>query len=321
MTGRIPPIDYAATAIRPAYATLPESVRRRIAEALGGEPVEVAIAGGGFTTGFAARVRAASGAELFVKAAGPLTPEVHDVYQLEARVNTVLPLAVPAPALRFHAEIDEWTVVGFEALQGKPVTLPMQAEKLDLMLRAWADAVDALNPPSPSLIASGVTPKSTRTLCNFQTVAGGAQRPFELPSALTGRWDELAEIETGVDQIFVTDQVTHGDLRPDNMVVGERQAWICDWNKLRFMPPWVDTVCLLATAHGDGHDAERLFWNHPTASGVSNEELDTLLAAITGAMLLGWQDAPRRIVSPAIQDHMRWTGLATADWLAARRSW
>jgi hypothetical protein len=315
------PLDYAATAIRPAYPTLPESVRARISAELGGEPVAVAVAGGGFTTGFAGRVRSASGSELFVKAAGPLTPEVRNAYRDEARVTAALPPEIPAPRVQFHVDIDDWTVTGFEALQGKPVTLPLGAAALERMLEAWAAAAKALNPPPPELVASGIRPKTADNLSVFQKIASGEVSPIPLPPKLQGRSTELADIETGIDQILITDQVTHGDLRPDNCFLGRERAWICDWTKPRYTPPWVDTVNVLIVARGDGHDAERIFWSHPTADGVSGGQLDTMLAAITGALFNGWDEAPRRIVSPAIHVHMRWAAMAAADWLAQRRGW
>jgi hypothetical protein len=315
------PLDYAATAIRPSYESLPAPVRARVAAALGGAPTAVTVAGGGFTTGFAGRVRAASGAELFIKAAGPYPPEVHGLYRDEGRVTAALPPEVPAPAVRFHDDVDDWTVTGFEALQGEPFTLPMRPEALDLMLEAWAVAAAALNPPPPALVATGIRPKTAENLRVFQKIANGEEAPIALPPQLQGRSAELAAVEAGIDRVFVTDQVTHGDLRPDNCFLGRDRAWICDWSKPRYAPPWVDTVNLLIVAHGDGHDAERLFWSHPTADGVSGDELDTVLAAITGALLDGWDDAPRTIVSPAIHTHMRWAALAAADWLARRRGW
>lgn len=318
MTGAL---NLADTAIRPAYDSLPGVVRRRITTELGSEPTEVAIAGGGFTTGFAARIRASSGAEAFVKAAGPLTPEVREAYRMEARYTAALPPEAPAPAVLFHADVDDWTVTGFEALQGDPVTLPLKPDTLDLMLATWARTVEFINPPPPAWIATGIRPKTADNLSCFQAVAGGAMLPFELPPPLAGRWDELARIESGIDPLLVSNEVTHGDLRPDNMVVGARQAWICDWTKPRRLPAWIDTVCFLTAAHGDGHDADRLFWTHPTAVGVTDEALDTVLAAIAGALLHGWPDAPARVVSPAIKTLMQWNGLATADWLARRRGW
>jgi hypothetical protein len=315
------PLDYAATAIRPAYESLPASVHARIAAELGGEPVAVTVAGGGFTTGFAGRVRSASGAELFVKAAGPLTPEVRDAYRSEAKVTAALPPELPAPSVRFHADIDDWTVTGFEALQGKPVTLPLGPAALDRMLEAWAVAAKALNPPPPELVATGIRPKTADNLSVFQKMASGDIPPIPLPPKLQGRSTELADIESGFARMLITDQVAHGDLRPDNFFLGHDRAWICDWTKPRYTPPWIDTVNVLIVAHGDGHDAERRFWAHPTAEGVTGDELDTALAAITGALLNGWDGAPARIVSPAIHDHMCWAASAAADWLVQRRGW
>ncbi|MFG3338973.1 phosphotransferase [Glycomyces sp. NPDC048151] len=314
------PPDFAATAIRPAYETLPDAVRARIAAELGGEPAAISIAGGGFTTGFAGRVRSAGG-ELFIKAAGPLTPEVRDAYRDEARVTAALPPEIPAAKVRFHADIDDWTVTGFQALHGKPMTLPLHPDDLDRMLDAWALTADALNPPPPALVASGIRPKTAENLSVFQKIANGDTPPVPLPPKLQGRTADLAAIETGIERIFVTDQVTHGDLRPDNFFLGHDRAWICDWTKPRYTPPWVDTVNVLIIANGDGHDADRLFWQHSTAEGVTADELDTALAAITGALLDGWDEAPARIVSPAIHGHMRWAAGAAADWLAQRRGW
>ena len=58
-----------------------------------------------------------------------------------------------------------------------------------------------------------------------------------------------------------------------------------------------------------------------TAKGVTGDRLDTVLAAVTGGLLRGWADRPEHVVSPAIDDLMRWSGLAAADWLAQRRGW
>jgi Ser/Thr protein kinase RdoA (MazF antagonist) len=223
--------------------------------------------------------------------------------------------------MRFQAEVADWTVVGFEAVDGGPVTLPMRPETLDLMLRAWAEAVEALNPPTTEVTAHGPKVKTAEKFTWFQDVAAGELAPFALPQRLHGRWEELAELERGLGRIFATEQITHGDLRPDNMIAGADRAWVCDWNRLRYMPPWIDTVNLLTVAQGDGHDADRLFWAHPTARKVAEEELDTALAAITGALLQAWPEAPQRTVSPAIKDHMRWAGAATAEWLGRRRGW
>ncbi|MCD0445231.1 phosphotransferase [Glycomyces sp. A-F 0318] len=317
-----PTVPYDATAVRAAWETLPAFVRDRVVGELGGAPAEVRMAGGGFSGGFAARVRAESGAELFVKAAGRDRSWALDAYRQEARVNPALPDGVPAPRLEFAADFEDWTVLGFEAVDGRAPTLPMSPRDLDLMLEAWAEAAAALAPAPRSLLDIGVRADPIGDkLRQFTGVASGSQRPFPVPAVLEGRVDDLAALESGIEEALRADSVTHFDLRPDNMVLGADRAWICDWNWVQVHATWFDTACLLVAAHGDGHDADALFWKHPTAAGVAAEQLDTALASIAGYYL--GESAGDLIpdVSPYIRRHQRWSGLAAADWLAARRSW
>ncbi|WP_205327940.1 phosphotransferase family protein [Glycomyces sp. YM15] len=317
--GAPPSLD--ATANRPSYADLPAPVRHRIARELGDEPDSIRIAGGGFTKGFAARVRSGSGTEYFIKAAGPKTPEVQAMYRQEARYSAALPSGVPAPEVVFTDEVEDWTVTGFEAVQGDPVTLPMAPETVRQLLDAWAQAADALDPPPTALVQLGIGVKTGRSLKAFNAVASGEQPPFALPPRLQGRIDELAAFEAQIDTVIASDRISHTDLRPDNMLIGDGRAWICDWTSPRYMAPWVDTTLMLLTVHGDGHDADSLFWRHPTAVEVTDEQLDTMLAAMTGGLLRGWSDRPENLISPAVDHMMRWSGLAAADWLANRRGW
>lgn len=317
-----PPVPYDATAVRPAYDALPAAVHEQIAKQLGGEPVSVTTAGGGFTGGFAARVRAASGAELFVKATGEHLPHIHRAYLQEARINPALPDSVPAPRLHFADSVDDWIVLGFEAVDGRAVDLPIAPHDLDLMLDAWAKAAAALRPPPQAILDQGVEPRPIdEALRRFTAVTAGEIDPFPLPSALEGRIDELAALDSQLEEAIKADEVMHFDLRPDNMIVGAGRAWICDWNWLDIRAAWFDTANFLALAYGDGHDAERLFWAHPTASDATDEQLDVVLAALTGYYLAQSQFDLIDGVSPYIRQHQRWCGLAAADWLAERRGW
>ncbi|GAA1674275.1 hypothetical protein GCM10009830_20850 [Glycomyces endophyticus] len=315
-------VPYDSTAVRTGWETLPEPVRAAVVKELGGAPAEIRMAGSGFSGGFAARLTSESGAELFVKAAGADRSWALAAYRQEARVNTALPAGVPAPRLEFAADFDDWTVLGFEAVDGRAPTLPMSPRDLDLMLEAWAQAAAALTPAPQALLGLGVTavPIDDK-LRQFTGVAAGRTAPFFVPAPLEGRVDELAALESGIDEAMESDAVTHFDLRPDNMVLGADRAWICDWNWVQVHSPWFDTVCLLVAAHGDGHDADALFRRHPTAAGVTAEELDTALASITGYYLGESAQDPIPDVSPYLRAHQRWSGLAAADWLARRRGW
>lgn len=312
------PVPYAATAVRPAYDTLPIAVRERIVKELGGMPMAVELAGGGF----AARVRSESGAELFIKAAGPLLPYVAASHWREALINPALPEGVPTPRLRFSHEVEDWIVLGFATVNGRAVDLPMTPGDLDLMLRAWAMAAELLSPVPQTLLDAGVTRDGIGdALRRFTGVAAGREEPFPLPPRLADRVDELAALDSQLDEAVRADAMIHFDLRPDNMIVGADRAWICDWNGVGVHATWFDTACFLVAAHGDGHDAEALFWTHPTAEGLAGERLEIALAAITGYYLAQSRRAPVAGASPYLRVHQRWSGLAAADWLANRRNW
>lgn len=317
-----PTVPYDATAIRDTWSTLPPHLQERVIAEIGGKPADIRMAGGGFSGGFAARVRAESGAELFIKAAGPDRPFSLHALRQEARVNPALPQGVPAPRLEFAADIDDWIVLGFEVVDGRAPTLPMNPRDLGLMLDAWAQAAAALTPAPQALLDLGVSASPVdHQLRQFAFVDAGGIDKFPVPPVLDSRWTELAELEQGIDAALTADSVMHFDLRPDNMVVGADQAWICDWNGVQVHSTWFDTACFLIPAHGDGHDADALFWSHPTAAGVRPDELDTALASIIGYYLSQAAQPLIPKVSPYIRTHQRWSGLAAADWLAKRRGW
>jgi hypothetical protein len=317
-----PTVPYDATAIRDTWETLPQPVRERITAELGGAPADIRMAGGGFSGGFAARLRAESGTELFVKAAGGDKTFALSAYRQEARVNQALPEGVPAPRLEFAADFEDWTVLGFEAVDGCAPTLPMDPRDLALMLDAWAEAAAHLTPAPRQLLDLGVKAHPIDDkLRQFTGVASGTQHPFPVPPALEGRVDELADLESHIEEAMTADAVMHFDLRPDNMIVGAERAWICDWNWVQVHAPWFDTACFLVAAHGDGHDADGLFWSHATAKDVTADQLDTGLAAITGYYLGESAQPPIADVSPYLRAHQRWSGLAAADWIAQRRGW
>jgi hypothetical protein len=317
-----PTVPYDATAVRDSWSTLPPYVQERITAELGGEPADIRMAGGGFSGGFAARVRAETGAELFIKAAGSDRPFSLAACRQEARVNPALPQGVPAPHLEFAADFEDWIVLGFEVVDGRAPTLPMSRRDLDLMLDAWAKAAAALTPAPQALLDLGVSAVPIdHNLRQFTGIAAGDADPFQLPPVFEDRIDQLAELEKDIDTALTADSVMHFDLRPDNMILGADQAWICDWNWVQVHSTWFDTACFLVAAHGDGHDADALFRAHPTAAGVTPDQLDTALASITGYYLGRAAEPPIADVSPYMRAHQRWSGLVAADWLAQRRGW
>lgn len=317
------PVPYDATADRPGYHTLPAEVRAEITHQLGSEPVHIAKAGGGFTGGFAGILTGADESRIFVKSAGPHTPFVASSYSAEATISPLLPEAVPRPRMRFASQVGEWVVLGFEAIEGRAARLPISPDDLTLMLDAWAAAAEALTPAPQPLLDLGL-PRFTEvvgdTFENFAAVVSG-----ELPApdlqGFPDRFEELARLEAGMKAVLDVDAVHHGDLRPDNMILTDGRALICDWNNPVIGSPILDTIAFLVVAHGDGHDSQSLLKAHPSMAGVSDEEVDIVLAAIAGYYLCNGDKPLLENVSRYIRKHQRWNGLATLDWLASRRGW
>ncbi|GAA4925036.1 phosphotransferase family enzyme [Stackebrandtia albiflava] len=315
------PVRYDATAVRLGFGDLPEAVRAEIAAHLGGPPVTVRSAGGGFTGGFAAVVTSGTGRCMFVKATGPDLPFVVDAYSREAHNNTALPDTVPSPRMRFSAQVHDWVVLGFDAVDGTAPALPLTVAQWRLMLDAWARAAEALTPAPEPLRALGIPHMTGRGLHHFTDVAAGTTPPDPLPPLAVTHLTALAELEAVMPRAVAADAVTHGDLRPDNMILTGDRALICDWTALEVAACWFDTIALLIVAHGEGHDADTWLRRHPTVAGVTDEQIDSVLAAITGYYLVNSGRPPIDRVSPHLRAHQRWNGLAALDWLASRRGW
>ncbi|CAM3427757.1 phosphotransferase [Stackebrandtia soli] len=317
------PVPYEATAVRIGVDELPADVRAEIAAQIGGPIASVRMAGGGFSGGFAAIVTAETGRRMFVKASGPDLPFVLNAYTAEAHISALLPDEIPAPRLQFSSQVDEWVVLGFEAIDGKAPRIPISPDEWTLMLRAWETAADALTPIPASLRDYPLPNWATEDLSGFQRFTATASGDISptIPERFATHVDELAALDSHINAAVTADAVMHGDLRPDNMVLRENDAVICDWNWPCVGAPWFDTVALLVPAHAEGHDADGMFWKHSTSAGVDGEQLDTVLAAIAGYYLAGSQEPPPYRVSPHIRAHQRWSALATLDWLANRRGW
>lgn len=318
------PVPYHATAQRIGWDDLPTMVRDDITAHLGGPPGTIHLAGGGFTGGFAAVVTAADGTALFVKAAGPQMPFVVRSHQREAHVNPALPTGVPVPRLRFASQIGDWVVLGMTAVPGRAPRLPMSPTEVDIMLRAWADSVAALREPGAALLDLGLPELIDDlgdTVRRFTAMAAGEAELRLLPAGYRDHVGELAELESDLRAAISGPGVTHGDLRPDNMILAGDTAWICDWNWPAHGAAFFDTICFLVVAFIDGHDGDALLRRHPTSAGVADEQIDSALAAIAGYYLHQAQQPPFTHVSPHLRTHQRHNGLAALGWLARRRDW
>jgi hypothetical protein len=278
----LPPVPYDATAVRPDWAQLPSALREAIERRLGAPVLSAASAGGGFTRGFAAVLRTATGGRAFVKAA-PSDEPLADWYAREAAVTAALPSPVRAARPRWAMHAADHFVLCLDAVDGRVPALPWRAADLDAVLQAWATAAEALRRPSPQLLSLGLPnlPDVLRgDLAHWSGIAAGRDPMPPGPPCRLTRVAELAALEQALPEYAAGDGMVHGDLRLDNVLLDpDGAAWLCDWTWPCLGAPWFDTVTLLVTAYASGLDVDRLLAGHPTAHGVPAEAVDGALAA------------------------------------------
>ncbi len=302
------------TARRLEWPHLPREVRTLVEQRLGSRVVDARSQNSGFTPGFASRVTGADGSRLFVKAASKVAQrQFAAAYAEEARKLRLLPASIPAPRLLWVHEDDLWVVLGFEDVAGHTPNRPWVAGEL-------ARCLD-------TLVAVDTTTRSVP--------AGLALVPLhaDLPTLLTGwslvrayrpDWphlDEVEELARSFASLPDADHFVHADARDDNFILADDgRTLLCDWNWPCLGPRWVDTVMLLASAHGDGVDADPYLAAHPLTADVPDDHVDAWLAALCGFMVES-DERPVPASSPFLGVHRRWWAAATWSWLAARRSW
>lgn len=135
-------------AIRPRWSDLPTSVRATLEARLNSRLAEVHGVTGGFTPGMASVLRADTGERFFVKATSPRpNPSAPDAYRREAQVAQALPDGLPTPRLLWWGEVEEWTMLVFEYVEGV-TPRPTEPSDLHQVLRA-VETLARLLTPSP----------------------------------------------------------------------------------------------------------------------------------------------------------------------------
>lgn len=307
-----------ATARRPTWVQLPAAVRHRIESLAGADVVDSWSAGTGFTPGFASRLDLADESRIFVKA-GVSADDSHGwnlgrAYREEARKLQSLPDGIGAPALLWHLDEviaeQQWVVLCFAYAEGAPPRRPWRVDQLDLVLAKIADMAPVLAHPPAGL-------ELTTFAEDF------AEYPAWI-SHVRSRDGESSWLQTvealaheSVDRCAGSG-FQHLDLRDDNLVIGrDGRVWICDWNSPSLAAPWLDLVCVLISARGDGHDCDAILAVHPLTREVDPRSIDALLALLW-LYFTNRCEAEVPMHSPHLRDHQAWYRDATRIWLEGR---
>ena len=122
-----------AQGVRLHWEDLPARIRAAVEGWLGEPVIEAATQTGGFSPGVAARLRAASGRRVFLKAVGhEPNPDSAPMHRREIRIAAALPATAPAPRLLWS--LDEgpggWVALLYEDIAGRQPRIPWREEEL-----------------------------------------------------------------------------------------------------------------------------------------------------------------------------------------------
>ncbi len=328
---------YERTAQRPGWGELPPAVRRRIEGRAGAEVAGVAVAGGGFTRGFAGLLDLADGTSVFVKAAShAIRPIAASSYAREAEVLRALPPEVPAPALLWSERLDDWQVLATTAVPGARMPgQPWTSPDLVAAVHACETYAAALRASPPDLELAPMTAGMLEDAWSqwFADLAAGRSSSRLITPWATDNLGRLHDLVQAAAEALVGNDPGHNDLRPDNILIDRGGvAWICDWNWLALGPAWTDLVGLLVTVHADHRhdagavvDADRVLAESWPSDGlerrdavVVDERVDSFLALIAAFMGAQADDPVPDIASSWLAAHRAYFGSVALSWLEHR---
>jgi aminoglycoside phosphotransferase (APT) family kinase protein len=286
-------------------------VRRLVEDRFGTKFVEAVSADAGFTPGCASVLTGADGRRLFLKAASKKAQRPFAAaYREEIRKLRGLPPGLPVPTLLWSHEDDLWVLLALEHVDGRHPERPWNRADLDACLDTLERLAQTLTPP----------PLELGTFAE------------DFADLLTG-WDHVRStypdwphLEEAIGLASRYAAATHGntlvhtDARDDNFLLTPGRAYLCDWNWPVIGAAWIDTVCVLMTAAGDGLDADALLAERALTRNVDAEDVDSLLALLCG-YFLERRDEPVPHSSPYLRDHQDWCAEVSGAWLAGRRGW
>lgn len=186
-----------------------------------------------------------------------------------------------APAVLFHVDLDDeagrpWLLVGFEHIDGRPVSLAPGSADLDVV-GSTLERIAALPAPVEMWpLEQRWAPTDWWRRCAEHS-----------PAAVAG-WDldAMTQLGAAVPYLVAGDRVVHTDLHADQILLTPNgQARVIDWGYPCAGAPWVDSALMvlrLIVAGHDRADAEAWGRNLPTLRDVDPSELDAFACYIAG---------------------------------------
>lgn len=301
-----------ADRLRPAWTTLPSSLRSRIVDAIGGDLVHDAPAHGGFSATYAGVVTTTDG-RAFVKASAPDGhPDSLHFLREEMRTLALLPAAI-APGSRATIDDEDGAALVIEAIDGHHPGQPWTAEDL----HSVADALRVVSTTAAPMTMPGAEEAMVPGFTRWRDIAADHRLIAGLPDVLQERMPQLLRLEEHFVDAVRGDVIVHDDVRADNILISEGRAHLLDWPHARRGAAWIDLPCLLPSVEASGGPSCEEAWSLFEEHGAPPQA--DLLPVISGfaSFLWFWQGQPEIPQLPGLRAFQRAQGVPALRWLAA----
>jgi len=147
--------------------------------------------------------------------------------------------ALPVPRLRGTVEVDHWTALVLDDVDGRQPRVPWQADELAAVVHALDLLADALT-PAPIAVAD-VAERHGSLFMGWRTLAAGPTDDRLDPWSLQ-HLDLLADLEQDWAAHAHGDTLVHADIRADNLLLTGDRVMVVDWPHACLGAAFLDAV-------------------------------------------------------------------------------
>ena len=299
---------------------LPDHLRRRVEVELGGEVAEAVVQEAGFSPGAPLRIRLASGARAFVKAAtSEINAQTVELYRAEAQIGQRLPALPEVPRLRTWFERPPWVVLIFDDVHGAPPAIPWRHDELVRVLESIQGLATRLTPTPVSGLPS-VTAKHAEDFNGWRRLA---QDPARLQVAdgdgwLTEHLDRLNDLARPWSAAATGSTLLHADLRADQLLLTDEHVYVVDWAHACIGASFVDPLLLFPSIVLDGGPSlDELVALSPQTRDTDPADL-VAVASAAASYFIERSTQPPPAGLPTVRDFQRRQGWVFLDWLRSQ---
>lgn len=278
----------AASGVRAPWTSVPEHLRARVLDLLGGGEVAEAVSQtGGFSPGPAVRLRTSAGRRAFVKAVSVETnPDSPGLHRREAEYSLQMPERAPVPRLLGSFDEDGWVVLVFEEIDGHNPGPRWREDELRRTVRALGEMAETLT-PSPV----GAPPIAERLagLTGWRDFvkarAAGEDDLGWLDPWAAERLDRLAGIEETMLGLCAGDTLVNLDVRADNILLAADRVYFVDWPWAARGAAWLDLALFVPNVwmYG-GPELARVVTEHPLLAAADPVAVRSFAVAFVGTV-------------------------------------